>query len=882
MTTRFLLFFHAAWLLTMLPVSGADGLHYTIQADVNLKSKVISGHQTVTVTNRSSGELREIHFFLFPNLYQEENPDLNEMNYLWHHPSGFDPGGLEIETAEEAGTGRPLQSEQVTPPGLPENTVLKVLLSSPLAAGSQIDLRLSFNTKIPYKYGPFGHYRQTVTAQGGWHPYLVPIDSNGSPQFDGAPEPASFQIDLRLDRPRDVVLNGRYFQSVSELHFESPSDRLASFVIAPRFFVSSETVSGRKVTYFRLNEERYKLQHVMESFTHALESIPSFSDIDAPEEVTIVETYLRAVMSYPAEDMILLSDRFMVTVEMFDFRNLNRLEIGRAIAYQLFVDEIVERENPLNQNWVAETYAWAFRNHFLRTQFKELSNLRETAGRMGMFRPFNRMAASPTIPFSETYVGSTLLRDPFRESLFYFNHQLLSGQVFLEKLKNTVGEDSFQRIIEGYLRQPQDFQSYVTEVVGQDMSWFFQQWKSGYPSGLDYSLRQVERNVKSNGEYVTRFTVVKEGGEGFVDPVEVRVHKEGGESEILVWEGQGTSKSFEVKSQEKVTLIEIDPHNQTVQLEGYNDLHPHKWEYVMDRGDVDVGSGGLGAGMRIRMHKVRDRSKWLFVLPFFSPAELGAEAGILFNPGGTVEGLAWAKKHELSFSYIFTDLRGGFADEESGKVDATGQASGVKFRYSFVNKRFEEDPMNFEALEFTSALYREEFGGDFNFFRSTLTGSKAIAIHPKHKLAGIISLGYSEGFRDNDEVPAQKLFDLASTSHIGFAQAGRFLAKNSLTTSLEWRHDLMSDINMSMPMNNRIRRLQGVLSFDVGWLNDHFDEMFRLNEAVFGVGYGLRFHYDFLGVRPSDFTFDVGWRLGDGPRDGGSRFVFALGILQTF
>lgn len=43
----------------------------------------------------------------------------------------------------------------------------------------------------------------------------------------------------------------------------------------------------------------------------------------------------------------------------------------------------------------------------------------------------------------------------------------------------------------------------------------------------------------------------------------------------------------------------------------------------------------------------------------------------------------------------------------------------------------------------------------------------------------------------------------------------------------------------------------------------------------------LHCHYDFLGIRPSNFTVDVGYRLGDGHRDGRSRFNFSIGILQT-
>jgi hypothetical protein len=851
---------------------------------------VISGTETVAISNTTTAPLQEIHLFLYPNQFRTKNAQLNEMNYLWHYPSGFDEGFLTVTAIRVTGSNQTLQGQLVDPPGLPPGTVLRVPLATALPPGAELSLAIAFETKVPHKYGPFGHFRGTMTAQGGWYPYLVPLADEGRPLFDGLPQKSSVAVHLKLSAERDALVNGVFFDDVSDIDLPAREASYVSLVLAPEYYPTSREAASTRVTFYSLEKARYKINPIMDTLIQTATAASSFFSIDAPRDVVFAETYLRAVMTFPGEDMVLVSDRFFVTVTQFDMRNLNTLEAARAMAGLFIADRVADREDPRDANWVTEALAWGFRNAFLSENFKKLADLRQTANSMGMFRPFHRMAASPTIPFSETYVGFVVNHDPFRESLQYFNNTLPSGQLFTEKMPGTIGVEPTDRAVKTYLHQARRFESLVAQVAGQETSWFFTQWKQGYPPDLDYRLADVTRNgpgathAGPGASYKTALTVEKVTRRDLVDPVEVRVQADGAPPAILTWDGKGSAKSFEVETAGKVTQIEIDPRRQTAQTDDYNDLAPHHWEMVMDRGDVDIGSGGLGAGMRIRMHKVRDQGRWMFALPFFSPPEVGIEAGMLFNFGGIVDGLVWNRKQELSMSYLFTDLRGGFADEKSGARDGSGQSSALKFRYTFQNKMFEEDPMDFEEIDAAVSIYRNEIGSDFDFFQATLSASKAVAPHPKHKLAGLVTLAYSDGFRSEDRIPAQKLFDLSGVGASGITASGNHLGTSAAALTLEWRHDLMSNLNMAMPMNMRIRRLQGVLAFDSGWVANDFDDLFRANQGIYGIRYGLRFHYDFLGIRPSDFTVDFGHRLGRPtgrvvPDDG---LVLSIGILQTF
>lgn len=871
-------FLFSCLFLWAIPLWGAS-VSYRIEAEIDVDHYRITGKESLVFKNPTGKRLTEIYLFLYPNQFEHKNPKLNEINYRWHHPSGFDQGFLKVSSVQDVRTGEVLPVEFVEGTPFPQ-TILRVSLVKPLEAGGEVEWKIDFECKIPHKYGPFGHYRDTLTAQGGWHPYLAPFDSEGNPLFDALPAASSFRAQIRLSKQRDAVLNGKFFDDTSQIEFEEESARFLTLVVTPEFHLTRRQSKSRNVTFFSLSADRYRLSRIMDTLVQAVDdAVEFFGDSGLPQEVPVVETYLRAVMSFPGQNMILFSDRFFVTINKFDLLNLNKLEAARAVGHLAVDRTVAERESVSRYNWIGEALAWAFRNHYLRSHFKDLSNLRETAGRMGMFRPFNRMAASPTIPFSATYVENVVYRDDFRESLFYFNNQLPSGRLLAEKLKSTLGEEKFGQIVAAYFPHHSNLQAQAEQVTGEDLNSFFQQWELGYPADLDYQLADVQRNHKVGGNYLTEFTVKKDGAAGFVEPLEVLAQKEGGENELLHWDGSGPQKKFEIQSDKKVEKIQIDPRFKTVELTDSNNLAPLSWEMVMDRGNVDVGSAGLGLGMRMRMHKVKDFNKWMFVNPFFSTAVYGFESGMIFNFGEMPEGLVFKRRHEMSISYSLTGLRSDFADRRSGRVDGDGKTAALKFSYSWDTELFEEDSMDFERVDFSAALYREELGSDFNFFQSAVEVRKVFSPHPKHRLGGRLTLAYSDGIRSQDEIPAQNLFDLSSATGLGIVDSGRHLGENALGATFEWRHDLMSDMEMKMPMNNWIRRLQGVLAVEAGWVARRFDELFRLDRAVYGIRYGLNFHYDFLGVRPSDFYVHVGHRVGVPSGDG---TVLTLGILQWF
>lgn len=110
--------------------AGPPAARYAVEADIDVRRHLISGTVTVAISNTTTAPLQELHLFLYPNQFRTKNAQLNEMNYLWHYPSGFDEGSLTVSAIRVTGSNQTLQGQLVDAPGLPPGTVLRIPLAT--------------------------------------------------------------------------------------------------------------------------------------------------------------------------------------------------------------------------------------------------------------------------------------------------------------------------------------------------------------------------------------------------------------------------------------------------------------------------------------------------------------------------------------------------------------------------------------------------------------------------------------------------------------------------------------------------------------------------------------------------------------------------------
>lgn len=847
---------------------------YDIQATFDAAARTIEGTVQVTLTNTSTEPISSLAVVLYPNYYaQPDSEHLNDMNWLWVYPGSFSAGRMRLTSASVDGRSLEPVLEADDRPG----TVARLTLARPLAPSATLTLELGFDVLVPEKYGSFGVYRRTLTANGGWYPYLPGLRADGSWALDAPPPRATFDVDLTLTEPRDTFLNGQYFEQTNHATLRDESATLVSLVSAPRYHLVEHRGDDVVVRFYEFKEGRYAegdipatLADFIERATGSIELAPS------SREVTIVETYMRRNVARPGEGMILLSDEAFKALKNFGLRDLNRLALVRAYAYQLVRDHVYETENLEDVHWVAQALAWGITETYRKSGFLEVADIRETASRFGMFRPFNQMADAPTVPFTATYVRNVTTDDPLRESVYTFRNELPIGRLIYLKLKNEIGEDNADRVLRDYPTDGRVFRELASDVADENLGWFFDQWLQAFPDSIQYRLVDVSTHT-DDGKTTTDIEIERLSSRPIVERVPVALTLADGEEQLVWWDGREDRGTLRVETESTVQLVEVDPNHETFDNVQADNRSPRPWEMVIDRGEVFVNTGGLGAAMRFRFRRKDTHRHEVYLQPFFSPAQVGISGGYFYNFGRQRPPWFFRRTQQINFMYAFADLRSGFAEPESGQIDGIGQLSFVQAQYSYDDQVFDEDPMSRKTLKANVQIASDDLGGDFNFYKVWTQASMVRAINPHHKMAVQGVIGHSDAFGSSERIPAQAMFDgVVWNRGLSFGDA---LGRNISNVRAEWRFDPFKDIDVLMPFM-WARRIQMNLGMDATWVSEDFGDLFTLDDTRLAVVMGMRLHYDFFGFRPSDLTVDFGKEIGHGDRSSG--FVINLGILQSF
>ncbi|MFQ5743146.1 MAG: hypothetical protein ACE5HV_06100 [Acidobacteriota bacterium] len=850
---------------------------YSIGARFDIGARTIGGTVRVELTNTSTAAITSIPVVLYPNFYAHpDKKHLNELNWPWVYIGSFNPGRMRLRAARIEGQAVEPQTDNTV--GVPADTLARLSLPSALQPGEKITLELEFDVLVPKKFGDFGFYRQTLTANGGWYPYVSGLHADGSWALHAPPPRARFDVDLELTEARDTFLNNRYFPQTDRLSVRGVQGQFLTLVSTPRYHLVERQANGGVVRFYEFKPGRYAEASVAETLRDFIDQAEAAVDVrPASGEAIIVETYMRRNVARPGEGIILLSDEGFKAVKNFGFRDLNRLALVRAYAYQRVRDRVYEKEALEDVNWVAESLAWSITEGYRRTGFRDVADLVATASRFGMFRPFNRMAIAPTIPFTSAYNRNVATEDPFRESLFFFNNELPAGRLIYLKLKDEVEEETAERILGNYLAADRPFRQVASEVSGEQLDWFFDQWLQAFPDSIQYRLVEVDRNQPAGGRNRTTIELERLSSRPIIERVPIALDLENGEQQTIWWDGRQDRGSLTADTDQRVKRVVIDPFGETFDNVQVDNRSPKPWEMIIDRGEVFVNTAGIGAASRFRFRPKDDFSDEVFVQPFFSPGQVGISGGYFHNFGRSRDPWFFRKTQQINFLYGLSNLRSGFADEKSGEEDGDGQIGFVQVQYSFDDQVFEEDPQARKGFKVNLQVARTELGGDFNFYKTWAIGSVVRSITPNHKVAFQAVLGHGDGFRSQDRIPAQAMFDaVAFNRGLSFGDA---IGRNIGNLRGEWRFDLFKDIDKAMPLM-WFRRIQVNIGMDASWVSDHFDELFTLDDTRLALVMGMRMHYDFFGIRPSDLTFDFGREVGHGNRS--KSYIINLGILQTF
>lgn len=834
---------------------------------------------------------------LYPNRFAKPLPHLDDLNFRRIYPDGFSPGGIDVDevTVDSAPSNLDLLSEK----GLPEGTWARVLLPKELPAGRSTRLSIRYRLRVPEKFGSFGRYRGALTMSGGWYPYVASF-REGRFQPQDLPPRSDFALSIRSNE--DLVLNGRFFAaSEGEIHREFPAAREISVSLGKgfrRYELGGSKVHATVLLSDRSPEEaRRPLQELLVRWLEFVERFPDLArDV---REVTVVQAPIREALIEDGEGTTYLSDR---AFKLFPtIAQYHTSPIVRGLFYQLVFPQCSRRESSRDYDWVAKAVAWSWTERFMR----ENAYVHRDARTLGPVKLFSflptvdRVIYSPQFAFIDVFYDLIYPYDAVRDDALRFNHGRAHGRTVYAHLEDEVGSATAEKIALEYLyRNDLPLVALAEEVARKPLAEKFEQWIAPRPP-VNYVLGEDRKHRTVEG-YEYQVTVLREAEGPIAEPVELGVTTERNERLRLIWDGPEKAHDFTFRTQAPVAVLEVDPRGRLLETKLADNRRPPYYKLVLTDWVVNYDfnnnqpEGYIATQFR-RSYGGNNRYNFSAA---FSHDSYGAGVSYTRLFGRLLDRLRLS--HGLSVGFDFNRLADDTAvAQQAGSPDTavqigpSGNITALGISYGFGNQVSFTNPLEGGGAGVSASWGSKYFGGDWSYYQAGVGGSWIFKLHPSHLLAvrSFIGLSGPEG------IPSQIHYFLGGIGGVrGLSfDEDRFKGRNIFLSSAEYRHFLTQDVDWNLWIF-RIREIQGALFTDAGRVTDTVQE--RANRIVFGsstqhttwadlfdvrhfqtdVGYGIRFHIEWLGVNPALFRFDAAKSL----TEQGDPVRFYFGVTQSF
>jgi hypothetical protein len=891
---------HAPRVVSLWPVAVAVGVlihpllaqamtRYDIEATVADAAPQITGRLRAQFTNTGDRPLRDLVLVLFPNRFSSEANDADAVDdvtrpFVYPHER-FVPGRIHLDRLTVVDDqGRPLldRAAEARHPGVPEGCLVQLLLKQPLPPGKTAQLELSFATTVPERFGPFGVFRETITALGGWHPYLAALDADGAWLVDGYPPTATFHVDLSAPPAVELLLNGHHHRAddgplsvtVGEAHY-------LSLVVAPRFERTERIGGSRRVIVYRL-PQRYSFRigwgrdgnaALLDTVTELAGYLPP--EPGEPRPLVVVTVPLRYHLTHPAEGMVAVSDRaFHVNAVL---RPFHRASIAAAMTYELLRPAIAAREGA-DYHWVAEGLGHAAARTDRQHRTPHARDVHEWVRLFNVFAIVDRFESEPKIPFVQTFFEHTPEDDPLHQHVLTFNRSTPPGGLVFEKLRGVLGDDDYDRLVVAYAYRPKQFRAQVDDVSGADLASFFTAWIDPYPT-VNYAVEAARLNEPAGEQFRHRATVVRRSSRPVREAVDVAFRSRRRVESIGVWNAAGDRAEVETSTPNRVHRVSIDPYRRLLEDTRVDNADPWPLQVVIDSANVTVTSTQFGLAALGVARKRYDYRKDLAFLGFFNERGVGTNVGARYHWGTPIDATGY--RHNLFGYYAQVALDGGFEDDSRPGRHTDGNIGGFGLRYDYTNVLNPDNPTRQRDLRVFTDWFDDRFGGDFSFVN---WGAIASVTHPIGSPLTIGALEVMNGFTDavsGSRIPNQGLYSLGGTRSIRGIGVTDELGRNILMLRGEVRQTVYPEIDHNLFDIITVRRGQVRLFVDSGQVDDRRSTLYRPSHFAVGVGIGFAAVYDFLGFYPGIAFIEVAGRVDRfSGVDNGPEIL--LGTRQTF
>jgi len=858
---------------------------YRLNAAVSLAAPQIDGTVVVTFTNTSPRTLDDAVFVLFSNRFATPDTGVNDFNRPFVYPEeDFDPGSmqiLEVRDGETPSRATPLAAPDLFADAQLTGCFVRVAIA-PLAPGGTRTLTLRFRTIVPHRFGTFGVFDQQLTAVGGWYPYLAALGDDGRWQLDAPPPLADFDAQLTVPVELELVVNGARFAHQPLVHLAVPAVHYLSLVAAPQLLQDEVNSDDTHIVFLhrparrtsRISPEPAPTEIMLDVLRDIVARRPPGSPAP-PEQLVVVEAPLRLNLTAAGEGMVLVSDRSLKLHWLL--RPFHELQLAQSLYAELLRPSLTAREPDADYWWVSDGLSRTLAARFVAQARPGTRSVQDWIELFNVFAIVDRFESVPKIPFVDAFFERARVNDPQHDQVATFNNALPPGRVILGKLRQAVGQDMFNLIIDRCVNATLAFRRCSATTAGRDLDWLFNEWTQAYPA-LNYRFAAVHLNEPSRDSFRHTMTLRRDASRPIAEPVTVRLRSIGGRTVDIRWNGRGDAAELSTSTPERMWQAVIDPERQLIEDRRDDNASPPTPQIVFDSAEVEISSTEFGFDALMVGRGRYDYRKDLAVAGYYTNRGIGFTAGARAHWGEPIDATTY--RHNLYGFYGFEALDGSFTDKRRPDIHTRGQLASVGARYDYTNVFSFDNPTGQRHVRLYADWYDRALGGSFDYAD---WGASVAATHPLWSYRTVAALEVLDGFSEplgSSKVPNQGLYSLGGSLSIRGIGAEEELGRNIFLVRSELRHDVYPELDLNFLDLLVLRRVQLRLFADSGRVSNSAGRVYDVGGYAVGVGTGLAGVYDFLGFFPSVAYIEIATRVDDARKSGDVQFLF--GTRQAF
>ncbi len=839
---------------------------YNIDVRYESETQQITGSEEIIFTNKGANPLSALYIALYPNLYLSPYPhrdlDFNRRVY----PVAFNSGGLIIRRIEDK-DGKALP---FFPDPLRGKTLFVVVLPSAIPAGGTYRFFVHFETNIPEKRGVFGYYKDLVTLQGGWHPYLSHF-SEGRWDFNSAPQPSRFRVHLSLDETQQalgsspqVLIDGQATEQ--KLLMEGDKLPFFSLSIGKHFAKSKQRIGEITLNTYSLPKDRAYTRRIIEVIEAAALHFLKQSGPLPPTNITLTEAYLHQNLTAIGTNMLYLSNRFFKVFPTL--KRYHEASLARGL-YQL----LWRQKRPKEASWVLEALAARDAEHFIQERHGKTFSLANWLKPLGFIPLIDQVLYSKDLPLRQVYFYENI--PPLvSEDIRFYNHPSSEAPNIFYKLEILMGKTAFEQIVRRYRDQKDGntllFRQMLSELSnsggGREINSLIDQWL-GTRSEIDFSIKQIDE-VKIEGRYQTSIHINKQGKGN--DPLQIVAQEKNGTLIPIVWDGRSHEHTVVLETTEGIQSVTLDPDLMSNDPNRKNNTLPHKWKVLVDefQASYDFQTDDLSLRSSLLFQFLYDTNNWVKLL--YSQTTAGEISHIAYTR--TIK-----KNHSFTTALTFETREPSLSNrfkEEAGLVS---------LGYHFI---FPDLPLLTEfAKRLTTTFPAFDVGLDYsqqftdsvfdNSLTMTIDFRRTLSFTNYHEIGTRILIGQSLG-----KLFENRRFALGGTDTLRGYTPLTFEGENMSLFSFEYRFPLIYESDINLLGLAHTHTWQGALFTSTGMVSGSHN-VFKLNRFRSDVGTGIRFFVDLFGVFPSIIRVDLAIPI-DSPIKDEEKVHYYLNAGQSF